>query len=384
MNAMDQRLSTRSPYFATGSIFEYIRTNHLEIPQSSLGSEVYSRSDIPPLRSDILELMNVLRVAPSILGSLSIDYSNLTFKVRSDIESTESLYVEKPPVWHIRIMHANNPRDVVDALKIGKFAKVAAQLANLCKLVEDEGEAIDLRSLQRFALFVTNKQILVPDIGINPDGHIQSVWKMPDYGSLVMDFSPSGNVVFSILFYPYESGSQQQRVSGMVSEDRIMYYIREFSIMYGREPKEVANKHTESPPEWRTQIANKTTKDIIDILKTNNFPDVANQLEVLCALAEEESTAIAVQSIQKFARFATYKKISTPDIGINPDGHIQSVWKMPDYGSLVMDFSPSGNVVFSILFYPYESGSQQQRVSGMVSEDRIMHYISEFVNKVTI
>ena len=409
MNSTDQGLSTGSSYFVAESIDEYIRVNYLVPSQSPQASRVYSASGRVPsgseytarstdmldyesvairrpgerelqadptsYGSDVLKQMKLLKKVWGILEQTSSDYSNSTFQVRTSIESTESLYMQ--------IMHANDPSDVVDALKMGKFDNIAAQLTNLCKLVEDENETINLRSLQKFALFATDNRIFVPYIGINPDGHIQSVWKKPDYGSLVMDFSPSEDIVFSILFYPHESGFQQQRVSGVVSQDYIMYFIREFTIMCGRESKESVNNHPEPLPAWGTQIMNARTEDIIDILRTNNFANIANQLEILYALVEEEDTAMAVQSIQKFALFMARKKLPTPDIGINPDGHIQSVWNKPEYGSLVMDFSPSEDIVFSILFYPHKSGSQQQRVSGMVSEYRIMYYISEFVNKVS-
>ena len=125
-------------------------------------------------------------------------------------------------------MEAAAPRDIVCALEIGKFDKVAAQLAALCDLADDEEQIIDLRSLQKFTLFVTREQIPTLEIGINPDGFMQSIWKIRDYGSLAMDFLPSGDVVFSILFYQHEPGFQQQQVSGRVSLHRVMCYISEF------------------------------------------------------------------------------------------------------------------------------------------------------------
>ena len=328
-------------------------------------------------------------------------------------------YVEWFSKLQKQIENAPEPKIVVDALKMaGPSEEYAKRLTDLYTMVNEEGETIVLQSLRRFALFILrvqspvldaernsydlmqknwqlpnyrslvsftmHEQLPTPEIGINADGFIQSVWKIPGYGSLAMDFLPSDDVAFSILFYRDAYDGQQQRVSGVVPQPNITHYIEEFINRHNMSTEYLVNMGFTAFWRHKNNMASEQPFDIINTLKENRRSDIAERLADLYAMANEEDETIVVQSLQQFATFAIREQLPVPEFGVNADGFIQSVWKIPGYGSLAMDFLPSDDVAFSILFYRDAYDGQQQRVSGVVSQSSIMYYIREFASRLAV
>ena len=332
-------------------------------------------------------------------------------------ESTRHIlspYVERFSTLLTQIKYADKPEVVIDSLRRDERNDIANQLTGLYEMADEEGEDIVLQSLQQFALFMMREQQSTlntrinstgffiralpteiynttsftiynhpstPEIGINPDGFIQAIWKVPNYGNLVMDFLPSNDVVFSILFNQDTLGGQQRRVSGVVPQHDIMRYVGEFTDMH---PVGIQHRNI-SESFWQSMWADEPQSDsIINKLSDNGHHDIVEQLTDLYKMADEDGEEIMLQSLWQFALFMMRSQQPIPEIGINPDGFIQAIWKVPNYGNLVMDFLPSNDVVFSILFNQDTLGGQQRRVSGVVSQHDIMRYMGDFTKRLIV
>ena len=126
---------------------------------------------------------------------------------------------------HTQIKGAN---DVINALSSLGFAGVADRLAYLYRVSEDEGKPIMIQSLQNFAIFMVSERLPRPRIGVNPDGLVQAVWKLLDYGTLLMNFLESGDIAFTVLYSQQESKTRRQKISGELPPYRVMWHIDDF------------------------------------------------------------------------------------------------------------------------------------------------------------
>lgn len=125
------------------------------------------------------------------------------------------------------ILHQNETS--INMLKDIGFGDIADLLTNLHQASMEEGIILIPSSLQNFVLFIVREPLfLIPEIGLNPDGCVQTVWQIPNYGSLAMDFLTSGNVAFSILHYPLDS-KEQKNHSDVSPMSSIMHNIGEFA-----------------------------------------------------------------------------------------------------------------------------------------------------------
>lgn len=151
-------------------------------------------------------------------------YLSSIIELKNQVASMQRSDPHQPPHDDYWRQNENN----INALRDYGFDDIADQLTNLHQMVAAEGETIVPRSLQNFVLFVVRERnIPIPEIGLNPDGCIQTVWQAPSYGSLAMDFLDSGDVMFSILFYQHGLEAQKPR-SGVSSVRDIMNHIGEF------------------------------------------------------------------------------------------------------------------------------------------------------------
>ena len=120
----------------------------------------------------------------------------------------------------------------------------------------------------------------------------------------------------------------------------------------------------------------------INGLRNFGFDDIADRLTSLHHDAMEEDLLLVPASLQNFILFIVNQpRLSTPEIGINPYGRVQTVWKVPDYGSLAMDFLESGDIEFSILHYPLDVENKKDR-GGISHISNIMQGIGEFADKL--
>ena len=129
---------------------------------------------------------------------------------------------------HTQIKDAKGANDVINALCSLGFAGVAERLAYLYRVAEEEGESIMIQSLQNFAIFMVSERLPEPRIGVNPDGLVQAVWKLSDYGTLVMNFLESGDIAFTILYSQQAPKIRRQKISGELPPYRVMWHIDDF------------------------------------------------------------------------------------------------------------------------------------------------------------
>lgn len=100
--------------------------------------------------------------------------------------------------WKHRATMADSKEDVIALIRRFGLESTANRLTYLDGLAEDdpEEEHFVLESLRRFAVFVLDRHLPSPKIGISPGGLVHAVWWVPD-GVLSMDFLPSGKVRFA-------------------------------------------------------------------------------------------------------------------------------------------------------------------------------------------
>ena len=100
--------------------------------------------------------------------------------------------------WKHRVTMADSKEDVIALIRRFGLESTANRLTYLDGLAEDDSEEehFVLESLRRFAVFVLDRHLPSPKIGISPGGLVHAVWWVPD-GVLSMDFLPSGKVRFA-------------------------------------------------------------------------------------------------------------------------------------------------------------------------------------------
>ena len=128
-------------------------------------------------------------------------------------------------------------------------------------------------------------------------------------------------------------------------------------------------------------------EDIINRIRMHGFDAIAERLTLLHEMIgkEQDEKPIVLSSLQNFTRFIVSKpQLSNPRIGINPNGLLQAVWRIPNYGTLAMNFLTSSDVVFTIVFSQQDSASPRRKISGVMSSHKMMYHIKEFVDKLAV
>lgn len=100
--------------------------------------------------------------------------------------------------WKRLVSIADSKEGVIAAVRHFGLDSTANRLAYLDNLVEEDPsvEIIEIESLRRFAVFILDRYLPLPKIGISPGGLVQAVWLIPD-GILSMDFLPYDKVRFT-------------------------------------------------------------------------------------------------------------------------------------------------------------------------------------------
>ena len=139
------------------------------------------------------------------------------------------VYTIKLP-WHTMIKDAEKVEDILDSLRRqGDFDAIVQRLTDLDKAAKEEGRSIEFQSLQKFALFVRdNPRLHNMEMGINPNGLVQSVMRVPEYGTVAMNFLSSGEIMFAMVLYRRMPGARMHRVNGVMPPHRVMRYVKEF------------------------------------------------------------------------------------------------------------------------------------------------------------
>ncbi len=128
----------------------------------------------------------------------------------------------------------------------------------------------------------------------------------------------------------------------------------------------------------------KTVEDIINVLNSHDFSEIAERLRYLQEVVEEDedNENIEFQSLQNFARFTLHRRLPAPQIGITLKGFVQAVWRLPHFGSLVINFQKSSDVTFSVLYNQRTQEGRRRKISGEMPLNRVMWCISDFVHEL--
>ena len=146
-----------------------------------------------------------------------------TSPFRAD-EFMERVILEWSRPWKRLVDEADSKEKIIALVRHFGLESTAKRLAYLDKLADDdpEEEHFGLESLRRFAVFVLDRRLPPPKIGIGPGGLVHAVWRAPD-GVLSMDFLPSGKVIFAAVL---QDGEWDAR--GVLPPDRMMAEIEPF------------------------------------------------------------------------------------------------------------------------------------------------------------
>ena len=124
------------------------------------------------------------------------------------------------------------PEKIITALRLCGLIAIADRLSYLHRLVEDHQneQSINLDSLRELALFfLSERQLVNPQIGVNPDGLVQVEWSIGERGTLAMVFLPSGFIRFAAISAPAQRGVESTRISGTLPKSETMGAIRPFT-----------------------------------------------------------------------------------------------------------------------------------------------------------
>ena len=137
--------------------------------------------------------------------------------------------------WFIPILPISTaamPEKIIAGLRLCNLDAIADRLSYLHRLVEDDQDeqSINIDSLRELALFfLSERQLVNPQIGVNPDGFAQVEWLVGERGALAMVFLPSGLIRFAAISAPAQRGVERKSVNGTLPKSETMDAIRPFT-----------------------------------------------------------------------------------------------------------------------------------------------------------
>ena len=136
--------------------------------------------------------------------------------------------------WPTRIAAESTHEGIIAVLRLFGLEEVADRLGFLRGLADDDPAetAMDVESLRAMALFLmSERQLPEPEIGITPDGLMQTEWRTPPNGILAMEFLPSGFVRFAAVSSPAQRGIDRLSVNGTLPKDEALAAVRPFTSL---------------------------------------------------------------------------------------------------------------------------------------------------------
>ena len=136
--------------------------------------------------------------------------------------------------WPTRIAAESTHEGIITVLRLFGLEEVADRLGFLRGLADDDPAetAMDVESLRAMALFLmSERQLPEPEIGITPDGLMQTEWRTPPSGILALEFLPSGLIRFAALSAPAQPGVDRLRVNGTLPKAEAMAAVRPFTSL---------------------------------------------------------------------------------------------------------------------------------------------------------
>ena len=127
-------------------------------------------------------------------------------------------------------------------------------------------------------------------------------------------------------------------------------------------------------------ITHMDDKEIISELAARGLADIARRLKYLYDVTEKDEEDVKLDSLRGFATFMIKNRdMHLPQIMVTDDGLIQTVWKHPRLGTLVMNFQESGDVGFTLLYGRWDQGTKRRKLSGELHPDQAMLHVGHFV-----
>lgn len=145
------------------------------------------------------------------------------------------------------IMEGTEEKEIWDALKLHGLNELAARLAQLREMLEEDPEEPDLaiESLQSFAeFFMQEPHLPVPEIGASPEGFVEAEWRIASNGEkmapsdetywgrgdgiLAMKFLPTWLIRFAATSGPAGRGKERLRTSGILPRTSILPAVQTF------------------------------------------------------------------------------------------------------------------------------------------------------------
>ena len=148
------------------------------------------------------------------------------------IRPTDDVDSEPWVIPILPISTAAMPEKIIAGLRLCNLDAIADRLSYLHRLVEDDQDeqSINIDSLRELALFfLSERQLVNPQIGVNPDGFAQVEWLVGERGALAMVFLPSGLIRFAAISAPAQRGVERKSVNGTLPKSETMDAIRPFT-----------------------------------------------------------------------------------------------------------------------------------------------------------
>ena len=175
------------------------------------------------------------------LNAIADRLADLQKLIEDDSERSVAVDVIESTERQPQIENACTPEEIVDALRQFKLNAIADRLADLQKMVEDDPEEppMQLESLRSLAIFLIReihpRQLPEPGIGVTPDGLLEIAWSLPPHnGMLAMDFLPAGQIQYTAISAPAQSGVERKTASGISTRDEIMKNVQSFISLLER------------------------------------------------------------------------------------------------------------------------------------------------------
>ena len=122
--------------------------------------------------------------------------------------------------------------DIISVFKSIKLDSIADRLVQLNKLISDDPaeKPIDLKSLQKFALFVIHHLQLTfrPALSVSSDGFVHAEWSTDKKDIMVMIFLPSGLIKFVVVFGQSTNNCHDWNMRGTLPPVMVMKVINPF------------------------------------------------------------------------------------------------------------------------------------------------------------
>lgn len=133
-----------------------------------------------------------------------------------------------------RIRSATVHEEIINALNVAGYRKIANRLTYLYNIIQDSDDPDDpimsFMSLQNLALFFARDDVLLPDpdIGVDPEGLLQAEWHLSNVAAL-MNFLPDGKIVYAATSTVNGQGESEDN-QGRGPADRALQVVRSFLV----------------------------------------------------------------------------------------------------------------------------------------------------------